>query len=448
MLSGAALYNGFPLVWYDTADHIDDAITGHINWARTIVYSLFLRVFHHGVSLWPPVFVQAAIAAYMLRVTFRVVVGPGRNVAYLAVVSLLSVLSSLPWFAGQLMPDVFAGLAVLGMFLLGFALDRLSRGERIAVLAFTTLSIAVHLSHLPIALGLLAAVPVVGFLSGAGRSIRWRSLATVGGAVALAVGAAVSTNIVYRDRPAISPNGQIFVLARLVADGPATSYLREHCGKEHFALCSELGRLPMDATSFLWRRSGPLERLGIDTLRAEAGPIVAGTIRSYPLWTLELAARNTITQLRRFDTGWEYGPYVERAGAAGAIVPRVLRRYFSASFERYRRGRQNMGTLPLDAMLWPHRLAVLVSLLVTIVVLARRGRRDPMMAALILWVGASVLIAAVVTGVISGPTDRYGSRMVWPIVFAALMGIIPRPILHPPPHLATCFPIWRSGSII
>jgi hypothetical protein len=186
----------------------------------------------------------------------------------------------------------------------------------------------------------------------------------------------------------------------------------------------------MDATSFLWRRDGPLATLGVATLQAEAGPIVAGTIRSYPLWILASSARNTVGQLTRFDTGWEYGPYVERRGASGVGVTRIIRRRFPASFEQYQRARQNMGTLPIDALRWPHRLAVLTGLIVAIVFVLRRGRRDPILTALILTVGASVLIGAVVTGAVSGPADRYGSRMVWPIVFAALLCLIPRSALQ------------------
>jgi len=331
----------------------------------------------------------------------------------------------LPWFVGQIMPDVFTGLAVLGMFILGFGPGRLSARERNGVLVLTALAIAVHLSHLPLALGLLAVMPVVGGLTGAWRPFRWQPLAAGGGALLLAIGAVVSTNIIYRGRVTLSPNGQIFMLARLVADGPAVAYLREHCPQEHFALCADLNRIPMDASSFLWRLQGPLESAGgPDALRAEAGAIVLGCARSYPMWILRSAARNTMKQLRRFDTGWEYGPYVDREGMPGRGVPSAIHRFFPDSYPRYLSARQNMGRLGVGALLWPHRLAVGASLMLGLLYLALRRRQDPVMAAFILFVGASVLLGAIVTGVISEPADRYGSRMAWPIVLAALMSLI------------------------
>ena len=53
------------------------------------------------------------------------------------------------------MPDVFTGLLVLVLALLVFAPERLSRRERLWLVAFATFMIAAHQSHLPLALGLL-----------------------------------------------------------------------------------------------------------------------------------------------------------------------------------------------------------------------------------------------------------------------------------------------------
>src|SRR5262249_23694219 len=58
-LSGVAIYNGFPLVWYDTSSHLASALRGEQFWARTNSYSLFLAALHQGGWLWPPIFAQS-----------------------------------------------------------------------------------------------------------------------------------------------------------------------------------------------------------------------------------------------------------------------------------------------------------------------------------------------------------------------------------------------------
>ncbi len=69
--------------------------------------------------------------------------------------AVLAVASPLPWFAAQLMPDLFVALLVLALVLLLFVPERLARAERVWLAGLAAFAMTAHLSSLPLALALL-----------------------------------------------------------------------------------------------------------------------------------------------------------------------------------------------------------------------------------------------------------------------------------------------------
>ena len=122
----------------------------------SVYYSIFIFPLHQGLTFWPVVFVQGAILSHLVYLVTRCVFDERvSKLATLLIVAALCLFSSLPWISGQVMPDVFSSVLVLGIFLLAFCTDRLSRGELVYVAALTTAAITTHLSHVPVAFGLL-----------------------------------------------------------------------------------------------------------------------------------------------------------------------------------------------------------------------------------------------------------------------------------------------------
>ncbi|HZY59753.1 MAG TPA: hypothetical protein VFE56_08325, partial [Candidatus Binataceae bacterium] len=67
VLSGAAIYNGYPLVYPDTGDYVALADISF----RSIFYSLLIAPARLTGSLWPVVFLQSLIVAHLLRLILR-----------------------------------------------------------------------------------------------------------------------------------------------------------------------------------------------------------------------------------------------------------------------------------------------------------------------------------------------------------------------------------------
>src|SRR5271167_4220384 len=67
LLSSVAIYNGYPLVWPDTGGYLAPVNLGF----RSMFYSFFVYPMGLAGSLWPVVFAQGLLVAYLLRLVLR-----------------------------------------------------------------------------------------------------------------------------------------------------------------------------------------------------------------------------------------------------------------------------------------------------------------------------------------------------------------------------------------
>ena len=59
--AGGALYNGYPLVHFDTGTYVSSSFTFAVPLRRPVAYGLLLAPLHAGTTLWTVVFAQAAL---------------------------------------------------------------------------------------------------------------------------------------------------------------------------------------------------------------------------------------------------------------------------------------------------------------------------------------------------------------------------------------------------
>src|SRR3954463_16153124 len=141
MLLAPALWNGFPLLQYDSGGYIARWYEGTLEVSRSTVYGLFVDLLPRP-DFWPAVIVQAALAVWILWLVLRVHGFCMR--ALLATVAVLSVVTALPWLAGMLLTDIFAGLSVLALYLIVKRADALRGWEGVALFVFIAFSAASH----------------------------------------------------------------------------------------------------------------------------------------------------------------------------------------------------------------------------------------------------------------------------------------------------------------
>src|SRR3954447_15021320 len=115
MLLWPAFMNGYPLMFGDSGVYVGDGATLHAGWARPIFYGLFMLPLHLKLTAWPVVAVQALLSVLLIRLTLIRIGGVESETVQLGVVAVLAAATSLPWFASQIMPDVFGPLIVLAL---------------------------------------------------------------------------------------------------------------------------------------------------------------------------------------------------------------------------------------------------------------------------------------------------------------------------------------------
>ena len=311
--------------------------------------------------------------------------------------ALAMALTTLPWFAVFVMPDIFAALIVAYAAILWRIFDRLSRPHRLLLVALASAACLAHYGNPPLAAGLFGLVL-------AGRLVQRRMSLAVLAAAALPVLmgplANYAASSVAFDDGAMAPKRLPILLARSIEDGPAAWYLAEACpsGRDH-AICEAFdGEVPDDMSEFLWSEGGinSLTEDQMSAIRAEEAELLWASFRAYPLAQAHSLGRNALRQtwsvgLAKFHPAPELG--AEPREDASALSMRLV-----GIFDRV----VDWSTLAGALALVPLAL--------------RRPSRWPV----VLIVGAGLLLNALIFGGLSAPDDRYQARMAWLLPLLAL----------------------------
>jgi len=417
VLSWIAFYNGYPLVYPDTGSYL--SLTDNL--LRSVFYNLFVLPSSWFQSLWPVVFLQSLIVAHLLFVILRIVFSMNSAPIFLACIALLCLLSNLPWFTGFIMPDIFTGILTLSLFLMVFCWLHLGRIEKLYFFSLTVISIAVHLSHIPFAAGLLVCASLLRVTLRKHNNVIRPHLWQGWSAVCMALVLLLSNGYRSQSMFTLSPNGYSFLLARFLADGPAKHYLRDHCPEKNYSLCAYLDQIPSNSDEFLWSTESPFRKVGwINGYRREGQEIVKETILHYPISIIENAFRNMVIQLPMINNWYGIVSYKDRVHPTQDI-----RKYYPADFYAYVTSRQSLNQLPLGAFNHLHRKVIRYSLPIAVLMLVIfLNRRKHLPVILLVSIVCAYLLSSFVTGALSIPHNRYGSRLIWLFPFFSIVSVI------------------------
>ena len=290
---------------------------------RSIYYGALAYLGQLAGGFWLTVFVQGLAVAWLTDILLR---AAGRRSLsdYAAAMAVLAFATSAPFFVADLMPDIWAGVAIGSLALLFAFPKRLRWPDRIVLGAMTVFAAMAHNSHVLIIAGMLAAGVGAGLiLGGAGRTSRLRSLPwPMIGAGGVAIAAAVTGTMLFSamvkhsvGAPPITPP---FLTARVIADGPGRLYVREHCKDHPFTVCAFADRLgATDTDGFLWdvdpntgvfAVATPEQRRALATEQTHFA--IASTL-AHPWMQAQASARNVALQLVQTDLDdFDYKPNV------------------------------------------------------------------------------------------------------------------------------------------
>ncbi|MBY0532816.1 MAG: hypothetical protein K2P86_12680 [Xanthobacteraceae bacterium] len=414
MLLVPAIWNGFPFLFFDSGAYFERPFDGSLSAGRSMTYGAWLALLRFP-NFWPVAIAQSALSVWTIYLVLRTHGLRDRPVALplvlLCTAAFLALATALPWFAGQLMPDLFAGLAVVAFYLLLFKREDLHRFERFALIALIVFAGAAHNATFAVMIALTAAAAVIFLVNREIVKAAGLKLAAI--AVLLTALAVPSINFALAGQFAWTPGGMSFIFSRLVQDGIVARYLKDNCPDRAIKLCKFEKQIPKTADDFLWHQGlkGPFVSIGGWTDGAEEMKRIAiGSLLRYPGMHVQTALQSTAIQLVRVKSGdglvrevWSAYEAITRLAPEMNVAVNTSQQRFNLIGRTVDAFNQFHVPLTLGAM----------ALLPLLLLLAwRRGNlrdTDLFAATLIL----ALLANAFVTGVLSNPHHRYGARIAW-----------------------------------
>jgi hypothetical protein len=433
-LLAPALWNEFPILQYDTGGYLARWYEGYLVPSRPAAYGLLLSS-TVPLQFWPVLLLQAGTTMWVLALVLREF-GPARRPLWLlAVILVLSLATTLPWLTSMLLTDIFAGLAVLALFLLVFG-QTPERWERAALVGVIAFAVASHSATLAMCAVLTVFVVALGWL----RADLIAPARARRAAVALVLGVALtlSANYVVSSRFAFTPGGYGILFGRMLQDGIVSRYLDDHCPDTRLRLCPVRKEIPRDADAFLWG-GGIFNDLGrFAGLGDEMRTIVLGSLRDYPGRQIMAALVATGRQLTRVASGEGAIPQLWHTYG-------IMERFTPSIVPAMRAARQQHGEITFAAINRLHvPIALLSTALLPLLILAGwRWTAFGDVGRLAGSVACALLVNAFVCGALANPHDRYGARLVWlallTLALAALRAYLrssipirPQPAVSPP----------------
>ncbi len=407
-----ALWNGFPIVFHDTAGYVGSVLEMTLIPGRSFFYGLFLWVASFGWwSFWVPVLAQSLFTLWVIHLMLRCHDLSAGSLATTIFCVGLGMSTSVSWYTSQLMPDVLVPLVVLALWLLGFRWERLSQRERTGLAALALLGLLSHMSCMALGIGLAIIILVTW---GVGRWRVWTpslcSLSPVG-VVAASLILMPMVHLAVMGKATFTPGGPVFIFGSLVQDGIAQHWLGDHCPAPGIKLCGLQDRLPKTADEFLWDGSSPfLDLGGWEGAAGELSHLVKECFKAYPEAIVRTSLRATVLQMAMVATGDGLDEFHGATrGVFAASFPRAVKP-FNAAYQQ-----QGQITKPLfDAFNRVHVPVACLSVMGLIIAIGwglHFKRHD--LAGLASFTLLALLGNAFICGALSNPHDRYQSRLIW-----------------------------------
>ena len=412
---------------------------------RSPTYSTFLVATATLLGMWTTAALQALVCAALIVRFWRFAWGFVPLPVVLGSTAFLAVASGLGFHAAFMMPDVFAGCLLLTLAI--FLFDGKGRWpggwmETLLLIGGIFLFASAHATNLILVLAGMVASVAIGLVQ------RWplRAMLPRLGVLTGVVVAVIATGALYTmmvqkmsGHVASSPP---YLMARVIADGPGEAYLAHACtaSEKPFAACVFAGHHFPSQDAFLW---GGGEQAGSfagaspelkSALLAEEKRFLAAALAYDPFRQIAASFGNFSRQLFSAGLG-------EIDGGAQLIVrnPDWADNPILAVTPEAQKCRRDMSLCHpapwykawkavvsvINALVLP-AFSVLALAVVAVkrkpgVVLAEATTR---MVEVCVFLAILAVANAALCGVLSGPNDRYQTRLIWSLALA-LIGAVP-----------------------
>jgi putative flippase GtrA len=411
--------------------------------ARSPYYGALLYVSQRIANIWLTAAIQAAIGAWLVFLLWRVAVPGAAAWTALAAEAGVAFASTLPFFAGFAMPDVFSGYAAVSAILILAFWERLAGWEKVALGLLLGAAMTFHTSHMLTTVGILALAVVLFKLL---KAPRLTAIAS-GVAVFAAIMGSLLANAIYKEAVLLKTGDEMrrppFLAMRVIADGPGRNYLRYACDHgASYVLCQFRNLELTNSQDMLWsddRKKGIFNVTSYENrlqMEREENSFVLHAFLFDPVGQIAASVENWGSELVMVfldDPLKNPHYYLTNDYWSTTNLPWLINRSADCGRDHWECGPR----LSIDGSRWLHGGLAVLGLAVIAWRLSRRDLRRVfaergfdwrddrirMLMLLALLLGA-VVINALVCGALSGPFARYQARITWLITAGASLSAV------------------------
>jgi len=420
-----AFYNGYPLFYTDSALYLEAAHKLIPTIERPIGYGLFIRLTSREVTLWSTVLIQGIIASLLIYHSMITVIKADRfkRIHHFITLVFLSLFTSLGWFVGQLMPDVFSGFLVLVFFNVVYGKNNILSYILYAILI--GIIIFSHLSNIPLLMCLIVITGII-ILFTKSRILKihiLRRLAFLG----LVFGVSLISLAIYNyrqfSRLSLSPSGAVFFFARLIDTGVVDTYLNENCEGSAYRVCAYKDSIPSTSQAFLWHAEGIFYKMGgWQNYYEEAGQINKAILTSpkYYKTLIWNFAGATALQLVSFNVGGDFYNFTD--GSWRPVYDKCIENFPRDEMRvNFLNTRQSREVLKFSTLNYIYNVIIIISLILVIIYFNRCRKASDYSFIFIINIIIGIVCNAAICANLSNVLNRYQSRVIWLLPLAALV---------------------------
>jgi len=432
ILSIVGLFNGYPLVYSDTGTYIYSGFNYFIPNDRPVSYGLFIKFFSLSYSAWFVILIQNLITAFVLFELINLIIGKKYNFQriYYGILLFLVLFTGIGWYSNQLMPDFFAPLTFLIIFILLKSRNIFSMAN-IVLIAVLIFSLITHFSHLLIGSTIIAGIALFKLFSGKYlREVSLKKIFAVSVIVFSGWLVLPLVNYVVEKQFILSKGSHVFLMSHLNDTGILKKFLDENCNDEEFSdckICNYKDELPVDLASFIWGPQSIVSKTGgWEESKDEYNKIIYATLKKpkYLFLNFYKSISYGFIQLTRNGVGQGLSAYNEGSAPYGQIHWR-----FNGELNNYLNSKQNKwdGVNLNFELLNLIQLAIIITSLFILIFLFT-SQIFPQLnfttTFFLFYTLFAVAVNSFVTAGLNSPCERFQARVIWLLPLALILLIV------------------------
>ncbi len=422
IISGPALYNGYPIMYFDSSNYINQSISLIATSTNPIGYPLFIRAFSWQFSLWPVIFAQGLILSMLIYFVIKSILQSKNTIKYhIAIITILSFFSSMSWVSSTIMADIFTPISILSLYLL------LSNKPQtgIKIFAFISLGFAslVHFSNPVIIIAIIILILALEYFLFKNPI---KEKLKIGGVLLILVIASMffgkNYNTIFTDKENPESIRHVLLMARMAESGLLEEFLDEHCDDNRYSLCNYKDKLPRVASEFVWQKNGVFSLTGGWSNTKEEYNEVLNHIFTSPKYISLFAYKGIISTYKQLFTFRISNIVLDNDSPVNEIIHQKFKheeKKFSVSQQHY------SNLLDTKQINNYYYFLCAISIVIIIVFISVSGlKKDKETILFILIIFGGILFNAAINGTFSNVVTRYQSRVNWLLILAASLIVI------------------------